>query len=488
MELLIENIENNLTYLGTSANPYLVLKQCTSSVSEGTVAINDNTEIISENAFENISVGTLVLPSSLKQVGKDAFKNSTIGTLRYQNITSNWCNIEFENYFANPITATATHQIALYSGTFGNNITIYSDVNPYCFASYHADTVSFANEASDALIKKDAFLNAQINTTQVSNISIWYTLNFESMYSNPTYYSRNLYYNNSPVTSVTLNSTIVHDYAFVNIPLNEVIVNSNVRLIGHQAFFGCPDSIYTRVNGVAYLGNSNNKVLMFIYDKNSFVAGTGYIGVNIDLDTDIPGYLDTDKTILACYNGTLANSTRFILNNACKNSNISGLGNLSNLVFIGTSAFENCNNLNTGVTIPNGVIMIGEHAFQNSAITAIQFNTNLTEIPANICNSCNKLKQVTFSNTITTVKEKAFAYCSQLETVLLNSGLVHIKDQAFLQCKKLSSNFNTPLIIPVTVKYIGEQAFFGCDGIKRLIFYVIIQLLSRLTVLAVVLA
>ena len=469
MELLTERIENGLVYLGTSTNPYLALKECTS----GTVTINNNTEIILENAFRDKTIGDLTLPLNLRKVGKDAFKGCTISnSLHYSGTIITWVRIDFENYYANPVTAFSSHKI----NEFGNDLNISSSlrlIKPYVFASYNINDINFAYSGENLEIQEDAFLNATISRTIQSGT--WYRVKFKNIHSNPTYYSKNLYHDSgSSVTEVTSEALYgpqpVSDYAFVNLEHLTNVTLNNVTIIGHNTFTGCTNLnyYYEQNNTVIYLGPSD-KVLFSAKNNESSAPVNFYDGVSVDAFTDRKGYIDAQKTILGKYDPSveIANTTKFILKHAFKDSDISSVTIPDGVVFIGEGAFENCINLHS-ITIPNSVTRIDKDAFRGSGITEIYFGNGITDIPASVCMSCDNLQTVTFGSSVTNISEDAFAFCPQLTTVNFNQGLKSIQKEAFLHCTSLGNEFNNPLEIPGSVKYIGEKAFFGCINLKKI--------------------
>ncbi len=68
------------------------------------IVIPDSVEEIGENAFKNCNnLNSITLPKNLKKIGVDAFSGCT--SLKEVNISSveNWCNIDFENQYSNPL-------------------------------------------------------------------------------------------------------------------------------------------------------------------------------------------------------------------------------------------------------------------------------------------------------------------------------------------------------------------------------------------------
>ena len=95
------------------------------------------------------------------------------------------------------------------------------------------------------------------------------------------------------------------------------------------------------------------------------------------------------------------------------------------------------------VTIPNGVIEIGDYAFQD----------------------CDSLTSVTIPDSVTTIGYEAFYYCENLESVTLGKNVKEIEGSAFECCYKLAS-----IEIPDSVTYIGGDAFYACRSLTSVTF------------------
>ena len=90
-----------------------------------------------------------------------------------------------------------------------------------------------------------------------------------------------------------------------------------------------------------------------------------------------------------------------------------------------------CDGTEENVTIPEGVVAVGESAFFLD----------------------RGLKSIVFPSTMVEIRENAFSGCSNLVTVALNEGLRKIGEKAFFAC-------GFPQItIPESVEYVGESAF-----------------------------
>lgn len=89
----------------------------------------------------------------------------------------------------------------------------------------------------------------------------------------------------------------------------------------------------------------------------------------------------------------------------------------------------------TSATIPNGVISIGNDAFENGK------NLNSINIP----------------NSVTSIGNRAFSGCSSLNSISLPNELNYIGSSAFYGCTSLNT-----LNIPSSVTTIMTEAFKGC--------------------------
>lgn len=490
-KFLIETTIGDCVYLGTTTKPLLILKEYTGTDPLADVTISSTTEIIFDEAFKNKIMNSLTLGAGITKIKKDAFKGAAITTLNYSSSSgaiNTWCAIEFENYYSNPLSVTTSRKIAQFNNTT-LDINSATTINAYAFVNYNINTVKFGTALR--YVNKDAFLNCDItNTVITSSITNWYNINFESATSNPIFYSHNLYVNSVStdrlVTRITITQNL-RDYAFINLTsLESATMGEATNFIGHAAFQGCINLHYeTELNQdnivvAKYLiGTNNSRVLMYVDAQamGDYKLTNEYGGINIDLNVNISGYLDTNKTILARYDGEIVDTTVFILNNAFNSSNITNITIPDSVIYIGEGAFKNCTNLNSEIIISNAIVKIGDRAFENSGITKITFYARaLNQIPSYMCLNCQSLTEMEIISgaSIGIIGKQAFAYCTNLQKVILPSGntaLRRIEDQAFLQCRSLGEDFAYPLVLANNVAYIGKQAFFDCNRLQKIEIY-----------------
>lgn len=171
-------------------------------------------------------------------------------------------------------------------------------------------------------------------------------------------------------------------------------------------------------------------------------------------------------------------------------ANVTYNGKNYHVISIGERAFWSIkeNSSLTSVTIPEGVISIGDFAFHNcTALTSITIPNSIKRIGtsvfestpwyANLPDGVFYVGKILYSykgempeNTSIVVKDgieiinpSAFAECSNLIAITLPNSLDSIGEEAFYRCTSLTS-----ITIPNSVTSIGDYAFDNCplDEIK----------------------
>ncbi|MBQ2678203.1 MAG: leucine-rich repeat protein [Firmicutes bacterium] len=104
-------------------------------------------------------------------------------------------------------------------------------------------------------------------------------------------------------------------------------------------------------------------------------------------------------------------------------------------VLVSCPKYKNTGNA-VDFTVPDGVVSIGEGAFEGCSIGSIRFPQSLSSI-----------------------EPQAFMGCENLKEVRIPESVVSIGKEAFKGCESLERAF-----IPGNVKSIGEKAFSGCNA------------------------
>lgn len=116
------------------------------------------------------------------------------------------------------------------------------------------------------------------------------------------------------------------------------------------------------------------------------------------------------------------------------------------VVTIEKKAFNDCTALNGSLTIGKSVEMIGECAFGAEGQLSLWKGDPFTG-------------ELVIPDSVKIIGNAAFRDCSNLTSLTLGKGVQEIRDGAFSNCTSLKNN----LVIPDSVEIIGEQAFLQCD-------------------------
>lgn len=160
------------------------------------------------------------------------------------------------------------------------------------------------------------------------------------------------------------------------------------------------------------------------------------------------------------------------------------------------SSFSGCERLTT-IEIPNTVTTIEELAFYDcTLLESVTFGETLQSIGIWAFAHCERLKDVKFPQSLIKIGEFAFGECYGLGSIVIPNSVSSIDHNPFASCSNLKSikveignpvydsrdecnaiieTLSNKLIcgcqsttIPNSVTIIGDQAFWGCEGLKSL--------------------
>ena len=269
-------IPNSVTSIGNNAFSY-----CTGLTS---VTIGNSVTTIGVGAFKDCDgLTSVTIPNSVTTIGGSAFMDCdgltsvTIGNsvtsidfrafygcngLNKVNISdiNAWCNINFfysncnplyyaKNLYLNdtkitnliiPNSVTSIGKYAFY-GCDLTSVTIPNSVTSIGFCAFYGcdlTSVTIQNEQLEK-IADDAFNRCSgLNKVNISDIKAWCNINFVNYTSNPLYYAKNLYLNDTKITDLVIPNSVtsIGKYAFYGCDLTSVTIQNEQLKIGSNAF------------------------------------------------------------------------------------------------------------------------------------------------------------------------------------------------------------------------------------------------------------
>lgn len=125
------------------------------------------------------------------------------------------------------------------------------------------------------------------------------------------------------------------------------------------------------------------------------------------------------------------------------------------------------------IMIPQGVIRIGNHAFeQNRQLTSVVIPEGVIDIGSYAFNGCRSLQRVYLPSTLRHIGRFAFRDCPLAE-VILPQGMQHIENNAFQGCTSLRRFY-----MPDTLEKLENEALRDCMSLTELRFSVRLEAIS----------
>ena len=225
------------------------------------------------------------------------------------------------------------------------------------------------------------------------------------------------------------------------------------------------------LNKIKYDVRGSDKKQVFIVGYESSLAGDLTLEPTVTYEKKT--YQLTGIGSSAFENCTELNSITFTSNIATIEqgafANCTGLTSITipeKVTVVADEVFKGCSQLKN-VTLHDKITEIGKYSFANCKyITELTIPENVTEIGEGAFYGCAKLKRANIPEAITIISDNMFNSCYNLDTVNFSKNVEAIGKSSFYNCQKL-----TVIDIPKNIKSIGETAFFGCESLKMVVNY-----------------
>ena len=306
------------------------------------------------------------------------------------------------------------------------------------------------------------------------------------------------------------------------VSLKSITIPDGVKTIGQRSFYYCSSltdiSIADSVTEIQF--NAFGETAYMKNDAN-WKNGVLFIGNHLIGAIDLNGaYTIPDGTLTIAGSAFASNAN---LTNIAIPDSVTSIGDYAfcdcvsltsitipnSVTNIGDCAFGYCSSL-ASITIPNSVTSLGDYVFNScDSLTSIIIPNSVTGIGDNMFYSCDSLTSITIPDSVTSIGIGAFGYCSSLASITIPNSVTNIGSKAFnntgyyntaenwengllylgdhlIDAKRDVSGtvtvkdgtkaianetfvYNdsiTSVIIPDSVKYIGDSAFLSCDNIS----------------------
>ena len=498
------------------------------------IELPNSTTTIDESAFQNCtSLASVTLTSNLTSIESHAFIGcSQLKDVRYnvlddlatyiqtdhpEIVIGNNCNCDFKYYQNNQeitslkipagITSIGKNVFQKYNGiqslTFSPALTSISDLQFSCdFTNLKSVYVGW----QDPIAAGTFFGNANM-----SNCTLYVPKGTKNTYSKADVwknFGKIIEYNNQATITLEQPGT-----------LPQKINDSDKNLITHLKIKGNINGTDLRfireMAGVSVTGEiTDGELANLDLSEAKIVSGGDYYYQD---SNDTKYYTKDDELGVCAFSkcwglkdislpGDLKSVGDFAFSDC---SSLETINLPSGITTIGNYAFWYCENL-TSLTLPSGLISIGDRAFENCySLTSLEFPSSLTTLGELVFAGCYELSNLTLHSNLTDVKSNylfggasnynnlkdvRYIIDSDLETYLqsnhlifyeikcgikyylndqeittleIPSGITSIGDGVFLSNKSL-----TNLTLSSKVSSIGISAFYYCDNLKDVRYYI----------------
>lgn len=257
---------------------------------------------------------------------------------------------------------------------------------------------------------------------------------------------------------------------YTAIPLTSYNVPSTVRELKHHAFSNQKDiTSITLPEGLVNIG-SNAFDFCSKLEQLVIPSTVDSIGENAFYSCSALQQINIPQGI------------KYLADAVLSGTGIKTLDIPSSVNYIGESAFSNCKSLQL-IKLPERLTLLNYNLFNGcEQLSDIQIPSNVTTIKNNAFNDCKALKTITLPASLCTFENTSwsdnsiFSGCSALKSILVEAGNKYYESDGTALYNKAKDTLIcfpagvTGVVVPQSVKTIGEKAFCGCDSLQNIMF------------------
>ena len=460
-------------------------------------ATNQTAEVTSQNSdypYWSTTITTANIPDSatynsvtysVTSIGNEAF----YGCGRLTSIT-----------IPNSVTSIGRGAFSVCSGltsvTIGNNVTSIGDL---AFSGCSGLT-SVTIPGSVTSIGYGAFsFCSGLTKVNITDIAAWCNIQFENNDSNPLYYAKHLYINDTEVINLTIPNSVtsIGDYAFEYCSgLISVTIPHSVTSIGSCAFLNCtgltsvtiPSSV-TSIGGSAF-GGCSGLTSVTIPNSVTSIGEYAFYGCSGLTSAEAPaGFFDVPEddwphctkilSQVTVNGGELTENALLFINRSYKTLHTLDVSGVTNTEFA-DEAFKGYYHLQQ-LVLPAGLQKVSYMMVAGCKnLQSIDIPASVEEIEQSAFEDCRSIQSITFggapagapgrfnapatASQLNKIGNWAFYNAHKLQHLDIPEGVTEIGDGAFYGCTYLED-----MTLPASIQAIGDNCFALCAKLTKII-------------------